>query len=194
MSSDGFCACLCTLRTRFRSLHAGAETEWSCFVFWKRNSMKKHPRILGSNPHTIAARAANNLRQIRMTCGLDSRSRAGFWKNDRAAIFAVRTIKHNLLQPFSLVRIVKTVSSISGNPHFSSALNFFPDAWHSLIAATWTTTTGAVWRFPFLSTKQHAESAPRVSSDVNVLVTLATSNINQSAALCARGCWRKGGD
>jgi len=30
--------------------------------------------------------------QIRISCGLDSRSRAGFWKNDTAAVRAVRTI------------------------------------------------------------------------------------------------------
>jgi len=31
--------------------------------------------------------------QIRIACGLDSRSRAGFWKNDRAATRAVRAIQ-----------------------------------------------------------------------------------------------------
>jgi len=30
--------------------------------------------------------------QIKITCGLDSRSRAGFWKNDRAAV-CIRTIQ-----------------------------------------------------------------------------------------------------
>jgi len=30
---------------------------------------------------------------IRIACGLDSRSKAGFWKNDRAAVRAARTIK-----------------------------------------------------------------------------------------------------
>ena len=34
---------------------------------------------------------------IRITCGLDSRSWAGFWKNDRAAVHAVRTIQYNNL-------------------------------------------------------------------------------------------------
>ena len=34
-----------------------------------------------------------NQMRIRIACGLDSRSRAGFWKNDRAAVRAVRTIK-----------------------------------------------------------------------------------------------------
>jgi len=31
--------------------------------------------------------------RIRNACGLDSRSRAAFWKNDRAAVRAVRTIQ-----------------------------------------------------------------------------------------------------
>jgi len=31
--------------------------------------------------------------QIRIAWGLDLRSRAGFWKNDRAAVCAVRTIQ-----------------------------------------------------------------------------------------------------
>jgi len=35
--------------------------------------------------------------RIRIACGLDSRSRAGFWKNDRAAVRAVRTIQYNTL-------------------------------------------------------------------------------------------------
>jgi hypothetical protein len=31
-------------------------------------------------------------------CVLDSRSRAGFWKNDTAAVHAVRTIQYNTIQ------------------------------------------------------------------------------------------------
>ena len=34
--------------------------------------------------------------QIVIACGLDSRSRAGFWKNDRAAVRAIRTIQYLL--------------------------------------------------------------------------------------------------
>jgi hypothetical protein len=33
--------------------------------------------------------------QITIACGLDSLSRAGFWKNDGAAVHAVRTIQYN---------------------------------------------------------------------------------------------------
>ena len=35
--------------------------------------------------------------RIRITCGLHSRLRAGFWKNDRATVRAIRTIKYNNL-------------------------------------------------------------------------------------------------
>jgi hypothetical protein len=43
--------------------------------------------------------------QITITCGLDSRSRAGFWKNDGATVRAVRTIQYNNLL-FYLLRII----------------------------------------------------------------------------------------
>jgi len=50
--------------------------------------------ILESNPHPFYSfRGLKNQMQIRIACGLDSRSRAGFWKNDRAAVRAVRTIQ-----------------------------------------------------------------------------------------------------
>jgi len=49
------------------------------------------PYILKSNPHPFYGfRGLKNQMQITITCGLDSRSRAGFWKNDGAAVRAVR--------------------------------------------------------------------------------------------------------
>jgi len=52
------------------------------------------PCILESNPHPFYSfRGLKNQMRIRITCGLDSRPRAGFWKNDRAAERAVRTIQ-----------------------------------------------------------------------------------------------------
>jgi len=52
------------------------------------------PYILESNPdHFYSFRGLKNQMLIRISCGLDSRSRAGFWKNDRAAVRAVRTIQ-----------------------------------------------------------------------------------------------------
>jgi len=39
--------------------------------------------ILKTNPHLFYSfRGLKNQMRIRITCGLDSRSRAGFWKND----------------------------------------------------------------------------------------------------------------
>ena len=44
--------------------------------------------------------------RITIACGLDSRSRAGFWENDGAAVRAVRTIQYNNLL-FYLLLIIK---------------------------------------------------------------------------------------
>jgi hypothetical protein len=52
------------------------------------------PYILESNLHPFYSfRGLKNQMWIRIECGLDSRSRAGFWKNDRASVRAVRTIQ-----------------------------------------------------------------------------------------------------
>ena len=52
------------------------------------------PYILEYNPHPFYSfRGLKNQMRIRIACGLDSRSRAGFWKNDRAAVRAIRTIQ-----------------------------------------------------------------------------------------------------
>ena len=56
------------------------------------------PYILESNPHPFYCfRGLKNQTRITIACGLDSRSRAGFWKNDGAAVRAVRTIQYNNL-------------------------------------------------------------------------------------------------
>ena len=47
------------------------------------------PYILESNPHLFYS--FRGLKKNR--CGLESRSRAGFWKNDTAAVRAVKTIQ-----------------------------------------------------------------------------------------------------
>ena len=52
------------------------------------------PYTIESNQHPFySVRGLKNQMPIRIACGLDSRSRAGFWKNDRAAVRAVRTIQ-----------------------------------------------------------------------------------------------------
>ena len=56
------------------------------------------PYILESNPHPFYGfRGLKNHMRIRIACGLDSQSWARFWKNDRAAVRAVRTIQYNNL-------------------------------------------------------------------------------------------------
>jgi len=50
--------------------------------------------------------------RITITCGLDSGSRAGFWKNYGAAVRAVRTIEYNNLL-FNLLLIIIYYSSDS---------------------------------------------------------------------------------
>ena len=55
---------------------------------------KETPYILESNPHPFYSfRGLKIQMRIRIACGLDSRLSAGFWKNDRAAVRAVRTIQ-----------------------------------------------------------------------------------------------------
>ena len=49
--------------------------------------------------------------RIIIACGLDSRSRAIFWKNDRAAVCAVRTIQYNNLLFYLLLIIIIYYSS-----------------------------------------------------------------------------------
>jgi len=52
------------------------------------------PYILKSNPHPFYSfRGLKNQMRTRIACGWDSWSRAGFWKNNRAAVRAVRTIQ-----------------------------------------------------------------------------------------------------
>jgi hypothetical protein len=52
-------------------------------------------RIFSNLIHTFfyGFRGLKNQMRIRIACGLESRSRAGFWKNDRAAVHAVRIIQ-----------------------------------------------------------------------------------------------------
>jgi len=61
------------------------------------------PYILESNPHPFYSfRGLKYQMRIRIACGLDSRSWAGFWKNDRAAVRVVRTIQYNNLLFFRI--------------------------------------------------------------------------------------------
>ena len=76
------------------------------------------PYILESNPDPFYSfRRLKNQMRIRIACGLDSRSRAGFWKNDRAAVRAVRTIQYNNLLFYLLFIILYNTVFII---HYSS--------------------------------------------------------------------------
>jgi len=67
-------------------------------LFWWRGIYFELPYILESNPHSFYSfRGPKNQMRIRIACGLDSRLCAGFWKNDRAAVRAVRTKQYNNL-------------------------------------------------------------------------------------------------
>ena len=60
--------------------------------------------------------------RITVACGLDSRLRAGFWKNDGAAVRAVRTIQYNNLL-FYLLLIIIYYSSDSPSSLISESLS-----------------------------------------------------------------------
>jgi hypothetical protein len=64
---------------------------FNCVPYRKRQYI---PYILESNPHPFYSfRGLKNQVRIRIEWGLDSRSRAGFWKNDIASVCAVRTVQ-----------------------------------------------------------------------------------------------------
>jgi len=71
------------------------------------------PYILESNPHTFYSfRVLKNQMRIRIACGLDSRSWAGLWKNDRATVRGVRTIKYNHLLFYLLFIILYNIYNL----------------------------------------------------------------------------------
>jgi len=83
------------------------------------------PYILDSNPHPFYSfRGLKNQMRITIVCGLDSRSRAGFWKNDGAAVRAVRTIQYNNLL-FHLLLIIIYYSSDSLSSLITESLSVF---------------------------------------------------------------------
>jgi len=73
------------------------------------------PYILKSNPHPFYSfRGLKNQIRITVACGLDSRSRAGFWKNDGATVRAVRTIQYNNLLFYLLLIIIYCTALLVG--------------------------------------------------------------------------------
>jgi len=79
--------------------------------------------ILESNPHQFYSfRGLKNQMWITIACGLDWRSRAGFWKNDGASVRAVRTIQYNNLL-FYLLLIIIYYSSDSPSSLITESLS-----------------------------------------------------------------------
>jgi hypothetical protein len=79
-------------------------TNSNCYCIKKK---KKLPYILESNPHPFYSfRGLKNQMRITIACGLDSRSRAGFWKNYGDAVRAVRTTQYNNLLFYLLLIII----------------------------------------------------------------------------------------
>jgi hypothetical protein len=71
------------------------------------------PYILKSNPHPFYSfRGLKFQMQVTITYGIDSRSRVGFWKNDRAVVRAVRTIQYSNLLFYLLLTIDMHMSYI----------------------------------------------------------------------------------
>jgi len=87
---------------------------------WKYLHIAKYvnlPYILESNPHPFYSfRGLTNQMRITIACGLDSRSRAGFWKNDEAAVRAVKTIQYNNLLIYLLLIIIYYSSDSPSSP------------------------------------------------------------------------------
>jgi len=88
-------------------------------------TLSELPYIVESNPHPFySSRGLKNQMRITIACGLDSRSRAGFWKSHRATVRAVRTIQYNNLL-FYLLLIIIYYSSDSPSSLITESLSVF---------------------------------------------------------------------
>jgi len=76
-------------------------------VFNLPEKCREVPYILESNPHPFYGfRGLKNQMRITVACGLNWRLRAGFWKNDGAAVCAVRTLQYSNLLLYLLLIII----------------------------------------------------------------------------------------
>jgi hypothetical protein len=93
------------LELRIQVIKQRHEVFW--LLKWGAMCSGNIPYILKSNPHTFYSfKGLKNQMRITIACGLDSWSRARFWKNDGAPVRAVRTIKYNNLLFYLLFIII----------------------------------------------------------------------------------------
>jgi hypothetical protein len=84
-----------------------AEKKNTFLSFWLVDRVYKYRNILESNPHHFHSfRGLKYQMRITIACGLDSRSRAGFWKNDGSHC----TIQYNNLLFYLLLIIIYYLS------------------------------------------------------------------------------------
>jgi len=103
----------------------------------ERMSRTQIPYILESNPHPFYSFSGlKNQMQIIIACGLDSRSRAGFWKNDRAAVRSIRTTQYNNLLFYLLLIIIIYYSSDSPSSLITESLSVLPTQSLSSLSST----------------------------------------------------------
>jgi hypothetical protein len=127
-----------------------------------------------------------SFRGLKIRCGLDSRSRDGFWKNDTAAVYAVRTIQYiNLL----LIRF----AVITHNWIICVLCIFALQMWKTddakLPFNSWIKKKKKWLYFELMIYDKY-----RGKNTGLQCFPMVTSNIIQSVTLWARGVWRKGAD
>ena len=135
------------------------------------------PYIFESNPRSFYSfRGLKNQMRIRIACGLDSRSWAGFWKNDRAAVRAVRTTQYNNLLVYLLFIILYNI--------YNLLFIRLAVITHNWIVIRHTVTIISCGAFVPLAVKWPLHTR-RVSR--KTVKALVTSNIIQSVCLVGKG-------
>jgi hypothetical protein len=91
---------------RMRLSEKNMEASTSRLRWMESEERPEIPYILKSNLQTFYSFKGLKIQtQITIMCGLDLRSRAGFWKNNGAAVCAIRTIQYNNLLFYLLLII-----------------------------------------------------------------------------------------
>jgi len=93
--------------------------------------------------------------RITVACGLDSRSRAGFWKNNRATVSAARTIQYNNLLFYLLLIIIIYYSSDSPSSLITESLSVLFTQSLSSLSSTSSAHTVSSWDLSKAYLMQH---------------------------------------